>query len=93
MQQPLLDQQQLLPPPPVLLLYLLLPPPPQLLLVLPLHYLLPTYLPQQLLPQQLLPLVGQRLQDLNNLVDRVDMQLHPDKQLQQPLVLAVFAQR
>jgi hypothetical protein len=93
MQQPLLDQQQLLPPPPVLLLDLLLQPPPQLLPVLPLHYLLPTYLPQ-LLPQQLLLLlVGLQQLDLNNLVDLVDMQLHPDKQLQQLLVLAVFAQR
>jgi hypothetical protein len=92
MHQPLLYLPQLL----SLLLQLqldlpLLPQPP-LKLVLPLHYLMPAYLPQLLQQQQLLPLAGQQQLDLNNLVDLVDMQLRPDKLLQL-LVLAVFAQR
>jgi hypothetical protein len=53
---------------------------------------MPTYLPQLLQQWLLLLLVGLQQLDLNNLVDLVDMQLHPDK-LQQPLVLAVFVQR
>ena len=66
----------------LLLLDLLPLPPPPLQHVLRLHYLMPTYLLQLLLLPQLPPLVGQQQLDLNNLVDLVDKQLHPDKLLQ-----------
>jgi hypothetical protein len=92
MQKPLRDLPQLLPQHVLQLLYLLPQPQLPLQLVLQLHYLLPTYLPQLLPQQQLLLLVGLQQLDLNNLVDLVDMQIHPDR-LQQLLVLMVFAQR